>query len=353
MDKMKRFIDCYVPVTYCNLKCSYCYLKQGDKFQYRIPGFQYDAEYVGRALSKKRLGGACHINLCGGGETLIPEEMPAIIESLLKQGHYIFVVTNGTLTKRFDEILKIDKKLLKHLGFKFSFHYEELLRLNIMDAFFDNVRKMRDAGCSFSLELTPHDGLIEKQKEIMKVCYQNVGSVCHVTVARKDNYATKPILSKLSKKAYEEAWSPFKSRLFHFKLSTFNKKRTEFCYAGEWSFYLNLGTGIAKQCYCSNFEQDIFEDLDKPIRFLAIGNDCKEAHCYNSHAFLTLGLIPELPTPTYASMRNRKTKEGEWLGEEMKCFLSQKLYQNNRRKTKLEQQIVNGLNDKYKKKARR
>jgi len=341
---MKRFIDCYVPVTYCNLKCSYCYLKQGDKFQYRIPGFKYDAAYVGKALSKERLGGVCHINLCGGGETLIPEEMPAIIEELLKQGHYIFVVTNGTLTKRFDEILKIDSALLKQLGFKFSFHYEELLRLGVLETFFANINKVRKAGCSFSLEMTPHDGLIGRQKEIMKVCMENVGSACHVTVARKDNYATKPILTRLSKEEYEKTWKSFKSRLFHFKMSTFNKKQTGFCYAGDWSLYVNLGSGVAKQCYCSNIEQNIFDDIEKPIQFLPIGNNCKEAHCYNSHAFLTLGMIPELKTPTYASLRNRRTAEGEWLNSEMKQFLSQKLWKNNRKKNWLEKQIANYLN---------
>ena len=40
----------------------------------------------------------------------------------------------------------------------------------------------------------------------------------------------------------------------------------------------------------------------KPIRFEAIGCKCTQPHCYNGHAFLTLGDIPELNTPTYASL---------------------------------------------------
>lgn len=26
--KIKRYIDCYVPITTCNLRCSYCYVAQ-------------------------------------------------------------------------------------------------------------------------------------------------------------------------------------------------------------------------------------------------------------------------------------------------------------------------------------
>ena len=37
------------------------------------------------------------------------------------------------------------------------------------------------------------------------------------------------------------------------------------------------------------------------------------------HAFLTLGVIPELETPTYADIRNRVCEDGrEWLSKEVK-----------------------------------
>lgn len=342
MPKMKRFIDCYVPVTYCNLKCRYCYIKQNDKFENKIPGFKYNAQYVGKALSKKRLGGICHINICGGGETLIPDIMPEMIKNILKQGHYVFIVTNGTLTKRFDEIANFDPKLLKRLGFKFSFHYEELKQREIINTFFDNIKKVRDAGCSFSVELTPHDELIPHINEIKDICHKNLKSICHITVARRDNLATKPILTLLSKDEYQNVWGKFKSSLFNFKMSTFGVKRKEFCYAGAWSLYVNLGTGIAKQCYSSSFEQNIFDDLSKPIKFKAIGNNCKEAHCYNSHAFLALGLIPKIKAPSYAKLRNRKCYDGtEWLRPGMRDFLNNKLYKNNRNYTSLEQKLIN------------
>ncbi len=111
-DKIKRFIDCYVPVTTCNLRCHYCYITQQRKFDAKLPEFKYSAEHVAKALSKERLGGACCINFCGGGETLLPPEMIGIIRKLLEEGHYVMVVTNGTMSKRFDEIAHNDNRQL-------------------------------------------------------------------------------------------------------------------------------------------------------------------------------------------------------------------------------------------------
>ena len=79
---------------------------------------------------------------------------------LLAEGHYIQIVTNGTITKRFHEISTWESELTLHLFFKFSFHYMELKKRNCLEKFFDNVQLMRNKGCSISLELMPHDELI-------------------------------------------------------------------------------------------------------------------------------------------------------------------------------------------------
>lgn len=117
MEKIKRFIDVAVPVQTCNLRCPYCYIAQENKFLAALPYFMYDAKTIGKALSKKRLGGVCHLNLCGGGETLLPPEMTDILYELLAQGHYIAVVTNGTVTKRFQEICEFPDDFKKRLLF--------------------------------------------------------------------------------------------------------------------------------------------------------------------------------------------------------------------------------------------
>lgn len=331
MDKLKRFIDVAVPVQTCNLRCKYCYIAQEKKFLEALPYFLYDAKTIGKALSKERLGGVCHLNLCGGGETLLPPQMTEIISELLKEGHYIAIVTNGTVTKRFEELCKLPLEMRKRLLFKFSFHYLELKRLNMFEKFWANVHRVQDAGCSFSVELTPNDETIPYIDEIKEMCLKEVKALCHITVARKETDKKLPILTELSREKYNETWGTFDSDLFKMKMGTFEVKRKEFCYAGYWTATLNLGTGILRQCYCGKVIQNIFENIDKPINWQPIGCYCAEPHCHNSHVWLTLGNIPELnDIPTYDLMRNRVCSDGtEWLNKEMKSFLSQKLYDNN------------------------
>ena len=134
----------------------------------------------------------------------------------------------------------------------------------------------------------------------------------------------------MTREEYGKIWSTFKSEFFDSKFRVFNEKRTEFCYAGDWTLWLDMGTGKLHQCYCSLFCQDMFEDVTKPLVFKAIGHHCQQPHCYNAHAFLTFGAIPEHESPTYATIRNRVCVDGtEWLQPRMKAFMSQKLKDNN------------------------
>lgn len=105
-DKIKRFIDCNVPTQICNLKCPYCYVDQVDGFSGKIRNINHSPEEVRKALSKKRMGGTILINFCGTGETLLGEDILPIVYEILKEGHYVQIVTNGTITKRFDEIVQ-------------------------------------------------------------------------------------------------------------------------------------------------------------------------------------------------------------------------------------------------------
>lgn len=332
---ISKLITISVPFTKCNLKCKYCYLSQRKEWNDDIPEFKHSPKEIREALSKKRLGGVSIINLTGRGETLLPKEMPQIIRELLEEGHYLEVVTNGTLTKRFDEIALFPKELLGHLEFKFSFHYVEFKRLGIMNSFFDNVKKMRNAGCSFTLELMPYDELIPYIEDIKALCIEKVGAVCQTTVGRND-LDGRSLLTALSRKEYEQTWSTFDSTMFKFKMDVYDIKRKEFCYAGMWSLYVDLISGEARRCYGFEPDQNIY-DLSKPLQFRPVGHACKQPFCFNAHAFLCLGVIPELETPTYADIRNRITEDdGEWLSPEVKEAFSAKLKDTNKQLTNSE-----------------
>ena len=338
--EIKKLLVIHVPIKNCNFNCQYCYISALNESEKGSVKFLYNPEYVGKCLSKERLGGICIINLTGGGETLIPKEMPQYIYHMLLQGHFLEVVTNGTLTARFDEIAKFPKELLSHLEFKFSLHYEELKKKDFLNKYFDNIKKMRGVGCSYTVELTPYDSLVSSIDEIIALCRQELGAECQITVGRNDLTKNKVLLTKMSCEEYKKTWSKFKSTMFDFKLSIFQKKIDEFCYAGAWTLYINLGTGVAKPCYGQLSNQNIFENMNKPIKFEPVGKHCRQPYCYNGHAFLTLGVVPNINAPTYADIRNRECNDGtEWLSKDVKEAFSVKLFKTNILMTESEQKL--------------
>ncbi len=330
MVRIKHYIDCYIPVTTCNLRCSYCYVAQQGLFNRQVPKFEHTAREIRNGLSRERMGGTCVINLCAGGETLIPSQVIDIAGELLAEGHYVAIVTNGLLGKRIGQLAALPPEARHHLFVKFSFHYLELKRLNAFETFFANVDTIRRAEISFTVELTPCDEEIPLIPEIQQTCLDRLGALCHVTIARSDVDPENriPHLSKLPFDEYLKTWSSFDSPLFDFKASIFYQHRNEFCYAGDWTLYVHLGTGDVTQCYCGKKLGNIFSSF----RLEAVGTGCTQAHCYNGHAWLAFGDIPELKTPTYAEMRNRVDASGrEWLGPEVKAAFSAKLKDGNRR----------------------
>lgn len=345
MDRIKKFIDCYVPVENCNFKCHYCYISHLEHFNNKTIKIEKSPQFIREALSKERLGGVCMLNFCAGGETLISNDVIPIVAELLKEGHYVMIVTNGSLTSKFEEISKLDERLLKRLFIKFSFHYLELCRLNLLDTFKRNVDLMKKSGVSYTIEVMPNDEIIKYIDEIKRFCLDNFGAFPHVTVARKEN-GNIPMLTSLSKEKYIKTWSVFNSSLFDFKIKIFGEKRKEFCYAGDWSFILNLATGDVKQCYRGITYQNIYSNIKEPIKKLAVGNNCVEPHCFNGHAFLAFGDIPNIDSTDFAQLRNRETSGEMWIKPTMCQFMKTKLYESNEeysKKMKIKVNIVNRI----------
>ena len=330
MEKIKKLILCHVPISACNLRCPYCYITLTKSWDAPHPKFRYSPEFIGNALSKERLGGPCFFNLCGSGETLIPAEMPFVICELLKQGHYLEIVTNGTLTARFLELAKLPKEHLERLSFKFSFHFTELERLGLMDTFFQNIDTMRACGCSFTVELPPADDLTPRIEEIKEICRTRLGALCHLTILRDDRSEDIPVLSGGDLEAYYGKWESFDSDMLNYKKTIFSQHQDEFCYAGAWSFYFDLVTGDARKCYSFPVQKNLYEDTCASLDFSAVGHNCPLAHCYNGHALMTFGNIPGQTDVTYANIRNRTRADGtEWLNGRMKALMSSKLDESN------------------------
>lgn len=323
---MKRFIDIHVPVSTCNLKCHYCYVAHEDNRNKKNTVFIYDCDIIKQALTQERLGGACHFNVCGEGETLIPKEIVDMIRVILEEGHYIMIVTNGLLTERFKAFCQFSEDLRKRLGFKFSFHYLEMKNKGLLQKYVENIRMVKLAGMSISIEMTPCDEIEPLIPEIKRFCIDNFGALCHITIPRDMNSKEIKLLSKHSIEEFYEVWKTFQSEMFEFKYSLWGVKRNEYCYAGVWSGLLDIGTGDFSACYVGRIHQNIFEDPSAPIQFMAIGHHCTLPHCYNGHSFLGLGDIPSIKDYKYSQERDRQSANGEcWLNDDMREFLSHRL----------------------------
>jgi len=334
MEPIKVFIECLLPITVCNFKCHYCYVPQRHNRSMRMANLFYSPEIIAKALNKKRLGGTAYISICGAGETLMQKEMPEIMRRLLEEGHYINVTTNGSITKAFkkmgDEIPPI---FLKRINVSFSLHYIELLRLKLIDKFFDNIQFVRSLGCSIVVQMNLCDEYEKYFNDIKQLCMDRLGALPQLAATRDEINLHRDIrlFTSHNNNEYLKKGMEFNSPLFEFTMKNFMVKRKEFCYAGKWTYVLNLSTGILKPCYASNLHQNIFKDINSPIKFTAIGNHCRSPFCMNSTHFMSLGVIPSIDCPTYEQIRNRKCSDGyeSWYNPIMKEALSHKFIEYN------------------------
>lgn len=331
MDKIKKLILMVIPNNNCNLKCEYCYISQMSDWE-KSAEMQYSPEHIAKCLSVERLGGIALVNLTGNGETMLQKNIVEIIKCLLQEGHYVEVVTNGTVRKRFEEIIILPQDLLDRLFFKISFHYKELVRLGILDSFYETVNLLKEHNIAFSLELMAYDEIENSIDEIKKSCLENIGAICQATIGRSDRKKGRDLLTNHTLEEYKTIWKNLDSPMQSFKLDILGVKRREFCYAGDWSLFVDLYTGNAKRCYRQPYDQNIFEDINKPIRFNAVGHYCLQPYCINGHSHLTWGVIPELNTPYYITMRNRTCSDSSyWINNSCKEFFMSKLVESNTR----------------------
>lgn len=327
MDKVKRFFECLIPVSVCNLECEYCYIIQLKQRQMEMAKFQYEPKHIVKALRKERVGGVCYFSICGAGETFIQNEVIEIVKLLLEEGHYVNITTNGTMSKQIDKLIR-ECENKAHLHIAFSLHYLELKRLGLLETFFQNVKKVSQTEISYLVQMNLYDGYLPYLDEIKEICMRETGAYPQVAVTRDEHNFPIKMHTDLPEEEYYKYGLQFDSKLFDFTYQNFNKKREEFCYAGDWSGVLNLANGWLQKCYQNKEGQNIFEDIDRPIRFSAVGNHCCNAYCVNSSHFMSLGVIPSIETPTYAELRNREN--AGWYHEEMKFFLNSKLQESNK-----------------------
>lgn len=326
---MRRFIECLIPLTSCNLQCSYCYIIQEGRRKNEKAILKYSPEVIGQALSQERLGGVSLISLTASGETFIFTELADVVLSILRQGHFVNLTTNGTLSKQMRNLFERTKEYNDHLHISFSFHYVELLKRKLVETFFDNINMARSYGCSILLQINLCDEYVPYWDEIKRISKERVGAYPQVALTRDEKDGDYQILTNtMTKEEYYQKGMEMKSPLFDFTFKNFMVKRTEYCYAGLWSAKLNIATGEMTGCYGLGIKQNIFENLNNPIRWRPIGKHCRFKYCFNSSHFLSQGNIPELlPIPSYGELRCRE--DADWYSPVMKKFLFEQFESTN------------------------
>lgn len=338
-DKIKKFFECYIPVTVCNLRCDYCYVTQYKWKKGLMPKLKYSPERIARAFSRERLGGACYFSICGGGETLLASEVVDIAVKLLEEGHFVNITTNGTITKNIQSLIsRLPEEALSRLHFAISLHYLELKRLNLLDVYAKNVEKIRAAGCSIVIQMNLYDGYLPFIDEIKEYSLKHFGALPQLAATREESDGCK-LHTKLSKDEYLKVGQQFHSPLFEFTMRNFNVKRCEYCYAGAWSYTADLADGWVRPCYCNGEPVDVFQDITKPFPVEPVGEKCRHSFCTNSSHFMSLGVIPEMYGDiSYADLRNRP--EANWYTDRMREFLSSKLCESNQTYTPFQKALI-------------
>jgi organic radical activating enzyme len=324
---IKRFLECYIPIATCNIDCSYCYVNQEQRKAQGVKRLSHSAEFIASKLSRKRLGEACFISLCASGETLVSSQIIELTDLLLRDGHYVNITTNGTLSKRFKTLSLFRPELIKRLHVSFSFHYCELKKDGMLDTFFCNFNLMRSAGASVLLQMNLVDEYIDLIDEIKKCCIENAGALPQIAVTRNMETAPIEILSSHTLAAYQDHGKSFNSPMFDFSLGNFQRKNSSYCMAGRLSSCVNLENGAVLRCYFDQNPKNAFGDDEMFPIGEEIGYGCQLPYCINSMHFLALGVAPSLDVPSYAALRDRP--EARWMNETMKNALSRRLYQGD------------------------
>lgn len=330
--RIHKFIELLVHgTTECNFHCEYCYVWRKKEFTKGRLTSEYSVKEIRHAFSRKRMGGPCHINACALGETLLSQDIVELTYELLEEGHYISLITNGTIVPKIDAILKFPEELLQRLFFKFSFHYAELKRRNLYEIFWENVDKIKHSPCSYSIEITPCDSLVGEIDEIKKEFKRRAGGVMpHITFTRDVDKEGLDLLSDLSLDEYKDIWGSFDSDLFNLKCRLYKQKICQSCYAGSWSYRVNVVNGNLQSCYKQELTGTVFDDVDKPLPVLTVNHGCKMDYCFNNHAFLAWGDVPEIICGSYYKVRDRMSGDLEhWIKEPYAAIMKQKLYENN------------------------
>lgn len=325
-DVMQKYIGLIIPENLCNFDCSYCYLSifNDRRFENICRKNPHLPRFIRHQFRRDVLGGSCLIGFTGSGETLLADGFSDVCTELLKEGHYLHIVTNGTPINKIKEILEKAGEYQEHIIFKLSFHYIELLKRNMLSTFVEGVRMIDASKASYTIEIMPHDELIPHIPDVLEFSKENFGAYPQLTIGRDERDKTK-LLTNLSYNEYIDTWKVFESNMFDTRMNLYMLKGKN-CNAGPLGYFVDMYSGKVQHCvYYENIGNAYIDGIEN-IEMNRVGNSCPLNYCYNCHVYATLGILPLENIPTYMQIRDRIKDDGNhWIKEDMRRFLDTKL----------------------------
>lgn len=357
MSGIYRFINTTVPTNGCNLRCEYCYVRQHDeeeklRIDAREAGYVYSIPHMIAALSVERMGGVCMFNLSADGETLLSPDLFEIVLGLLRNGHYVALISNCTVTGEIEKYARLTMEEKNRLFFKASFHYRELKKRGLLNSYSKNINTLKQNSISFSVELVSNDYVLEELEEIKEFSNQEFGALPHVLGGREETirgrypkYAT-----KLTDDEFRRVWGTFESPLFKFQDTDYLlPHNNDFCYAGVFTGTLDLQTGYFSACPGNRVITNFFSDIESPIQFLPVGNMCPFPFCFCGFFLQVLaGVCMETYDPGYkfCEFRDRICLDGShWLTPSIREVFSHKCSEYHKTIDERQKNIINQFLD--------
>ncbi|MCR5416427.1 MAG: radical SAM protein [Pseudobutyrivibrio sp.] len=355
MNGIYRFINTNVPTLGCNLRCDYCYIRQhGDEdildIKKRDSLFKYSVEHMISALTVERLGGVCMFNISGSGETLLCPDIFEICEGLLRNGHYIAIISNCTVTKEIEKFIRLKQEYRDRLFFKASFHYQELKRRNLLNTYASNINALKKNGIAFSIEIVSNDGVLSELEELKAWTEKEFGALPHVLAGRSETKLGEfpKFETCLSEEEFFETWDEFKSPLFDYQYTDYVLPHNdEFCHAGVYTGSLEMATGVFFACPGNKKITNMFENTEEPIRFAPMAKACPFPYCFCGFFLQVLaGACNESynPNVVFGEFRDRKCTDGShWLTPSIKEVFSHKCSEFHNPLTSAKKTYLNAL----------
>ena len=322
---LKKVIWAGMPGGVCNLQCQYCYTgarkgKQGQCL--------YSVEHMLKCFHQARFGGPIFFGGASGGETLFWNGIVDFTRGMLAQGHIVSYTTNMTMSKVIRSFCEFDPELRQRLQLDASLHYLELKREKLLPVFFENLRRIGQAGISYAIFICISDAYIPYLEEIHNVCKKETGILPVAGMVREYSYDGVHRTMTYSSDIDDLVHRTCDARQWDLQKRVYGQHRAEKCYAGALSFNLDLESGTYTKCWgksktigvgerflnhcpsllqragaklkltISHHKGNIFDDPSTPIIFEPMG-DCPFPDCVCA-SYLCWGLVPGFDVPTHS-----------------------------------------------------